>query len=238
MVKTARRVSRKVVFRLMELYARRTSPSTETDPFHELSRRFFREAAELRPCRILELGSRVLPNGLGSKKACFARYDEYVGFDIHPGDEVDVVGDIHQLSTHLPAEHFTAVFSVSVFEHLAMPWKAVLEINRVMAVGGLMMIQTHPAWPAHELPWDFWRYQQSSFKALLNRFTGFEIVACSEGLPCRILPLGAEGSMRGLMNQPASLGITVLARKISPPSDCVRWDVATSEITDDLYPRG
>ena len=80
--------------------------------------------------------------------------------------------------------------------------------SRVMAVGGLMMIQTHPAWPAHELPWDFWRYQQSSFKALLNRFTGFEIIACRDGLPCRILPLGAEGSMRGLMNQPASLGIT------------------------------
>ena len=34
-----------------------------------------------------------------------------------------------------------------------MPWKVVLELNRVMAEGGLLFTATHHTWPPHELPW-------------------------------------------------------------------------------------
>ena len=54
------------------------------------------------------------------RKDLFAKAG-YVGFDIARGPNVDVVGDAHELSRHFPADHFDAVFALSVFEHLAMP---------------------------------------------------------------------------------------------------------------------
>ena len=49
-----------------------------------------------------------------------------------------------------------------------MPWKAILEINAVLAEGGLLFVATHQSWPPHELPWDFWRYSPAAFQALLT----------------------------------------------------------------------
>ena len=69
-------------------------------------------------------------------------YRRYVGVDVHPGPNVDVVGDAHRLS-QLVDGPFDAVYSISTFEHLAMPWKVVLEINRVLRDGGLLFTATH-----------------------------------------------------------------------------------------------
>ncbi len=80
---------------------------------------------------------------------------KYQGFDIVAGENVDVVGDAHQLSKHFSSKTFDFCFSVSVFEHLMWPWKVVLELNDVMKVGGMVFAQSHPTWPKHEIPWDF-----------------------------------------------------------------------------------
>ena len=57
----------------------------------------------------------------------FPSVGRYVGFDIHPGAGVDVVGDAHKLSTYFPLNSFDAVFAFSVFEHLVFPWKVALQ---------------------------------------------------------------------------------------------------------------
>lgn len=204
------------------------------DPYHQIFLDFIQKTNQLHQYKILELGSRNVSGNV--RRNLFTGYSEYIGFDIHPGENVDVVGDIHQLSTYFPEYSFDAVYSLSVFEHLAMPWKAVLEINQVMKEGGLLMISTHPTWPAHELPWDFWRFSQAAFTALLNPMTGFAILSCTEGLPCRILPLGTDGSMNKMLGAPANLGVAVLARKISPPDSRLRWDIKTEEIISNMYP--
>ena len=43
-----------------------------------------------------------------------------------------------------------------------------LELNKVLRVGGVIQVVTHPAWPPHELPWDFWRFPKGAFTALFN----------------------------------------------------------------------
>src|SRR5262249_35375194 len=149
------------------------------------------------------------------KQHAFTGYSEYIGFDICSGQDVDVVGDIHQLSSYFGVNHFDSVYSISVFEHLAMPWKAVLEINKIMKQGGLLFIATHPTWPLHELPWDFFRFSKVAFDSLLNPVTGFEIVACEEGLPCSIVPLVNVPTMSRMPSGVANLAVAVLARKIS-----------------------
>jgi SAM-dependent methyltransferase len=149
---------------------------------------------------------------------------------------VDVVGEIHQLSRYFDAERFDFVYSISTFEHLAMPWKAVLEINKVMAIGGWLYIATHPCWPPHERPWDFWRFSEEGFQVLLNPVTGFEVLECSAGLPCSIVPFGHEETMKGLCEQRANLGISVIAKKIGPSDRRLAWDVDVSEILNTTYP--
>ena len=117
-----------------------------------------------------------------------------------------------------------------------MPWKAVLEINRVMLTGGLLFIATHPTWPPHERPWDFWRFSEEGFSVLLNPVTGFEVLECSSGLPCSIVPFGNEEPMRGLYRHCANLGISVIAKKIGQSDRRLAWDVDVSEILDTIYP--
>ena len=71
---------------------------------------------------------------------------------------MDVMGDAHKLSDYFDKDSFDVIFSMSVFEHLAMPWKVALELNKVLKPGGMMLHTTHQTWPLHEEPWDYWRY--------------------------------------------------------------------------------
>lgn len=206
------------------------------DPYHALFRRFVTQVQALPAPAILEIGAREV-SGV-SRRALFPAAAEFVGFDILAGPGVDVVGDAHRLARAVAPAHFDVVFALSVFEHLLFPWKVVLEINEVSKVGALVFVSTHPAWPAHELPWDFWRYQPAAFQALFNHATGFELLAVSEGLPSRAYSLVDDPPTRPLYRRTLNQGVAALARKIGPVrEDLVRWDVDLASVTDTMYPR-
>ncbi|MSU48866.1 MAG: methyltransferase domain-containing protein [Opitutus sp.] len=183
---------------------------------------------------ILEIGSRArsaitrrqhLPTKLG-----------YVGMDILPGPNVDVVGDAHQLSALFGPRKFVAAFSLSVFEHLAMPWKVAIELNRVLLPGGLVFANTHQTWPLHEEPWDFWRYSNSTWPCLFNAMTGFEIVEVAQGEPAQIHGLWDSPVARYIPESPAFLSANVIARKISETA--LEWPVPTALTSRGSYPAG
>ena len=184
--------------------------------------------------RVLELGSRNV-TGVRHRND-LAPHVDLVGLDVRAGQDVDVVGDAHALSASLPAESFDAVFAISVFEHLAMPWKVVLEINRVLKPGGLVLIATHPAWPPHEQPWDFWRFSSEAMRVLLNAETGFEILRLGEGEPGRMLALTRTMPVRGLHHTACSLAVAALARKTGPAAEGLRWDLTPGDLLDTNYP--
>ncbi|MDO8597350.1 MAG: methyltransferase domain-containing protein [Sulfuricaulis sp.] len=123
------------------------------DPFHE----FVALMDAIPGGHVLEVGSRAVSDVTVQHK--FSAQVRHTGLDVHPGPNVDVVGDAHELGRLFPAEQFDGIFSLSVFEHLLMPWVVVMEMNKVLKPGGVVMLATHPAWPPHELPWDFWRFQ-------------------------------------------------------------------------------
>lgn len=229
---TLRRFRRRALIDLVGTAALPLRRRRPDDPYHAVFADFIARANELRDYRVLELGSRgaqVDPRLSG--------FREYVGFDIHAGPNVDVVGDVHSLSQLVPGP-FDAAYSISTFEHLAMPWKAVLEINAVLAEGGLLFVATHHTWPPHELPWDFWRYSPAAFQALLNRQTGFEIMRAERGLPALIVPMVRDEGLGDLHRNPSALGVSVLARKISPPRPDLRWDLTAADVIESDYPLG
>lgn len=84
---------------------------------------------------VLEVGSRIVT---GSCYRDLFKKANYVGFDYYPGENVDVVGDAHRLSAYFE-QKFDLIFSSAVFEHLAMPWKAAIEMIKLLNVGGVYL---------------------------------------------------------------------------------------------------
>jgi len=123
--------------------------------------------------RVLEIGSRAV-NTQGVFKNAFA-LAEYVGFDFHAGENVDVVGDAHRLSSYFD-QKFDAVVSSAVFEHLVFPWVVAEEISKVLKPGGLVFIQTHFSYSMHEMPWHFFQFSHKALEAMFNSDLGFETI--------------------------------------------------------------
>ncbi len=186
---------------------------------------------------VLELGSRQVT---GDSLVDILEFKDgnykYIGFDIIPGPNVDIVGDAHELSKHIPNDSIDLIISKSVFEHIAMPWKVVLEANKVLKQGGLIFINTFFIFPMHELPWDFWRYSIESWKSLFNKWTGFKIVRTENNVPLQIVldvpnPNWQTKDMVGFVNS------NLIARKISNyDQDQLRWDITAGDILSTIYP--
>jgi hypothetical protein len=181
--------------------------------------------------KMLDVGGRDR-GGVDRSKA-FPGVDVTV-MDILPSENVDVVGDAHCLSKYFPRNHFDGVHCVAVFEHLLMPWKVAVEMNKVMKPGALGYVWTHQTFGMHDLPWDFWRMSDSAWPAFFNKRTGFEIVECLMEDHHYVLPFlcydGKEGAEGG-----AGFGIScVLFRKIGESQ--LDWDIGLDEITETMYP--
>lgn len=181
--------------------------------------------------KILEIGSRN--NTL--YKECFNNTDSYIGFDIKHGTNVNVLGDAHELAKFFRPEQFDAVFSISVFEHLAMPWKVVLEINSIMKPGGLCFMASHQSWAVHEQPWDFWRFTDSAWKVLFNRATGFEVIDAAMGQKASLVPeLPNSVTVLNSTNANCFQGSAVIAKKIGTTN--LTWDINVKDIMPGVYP--
>ena len=75
------------------------------------------------------------------------------------------------------------------------------------------------------------------FTVLLNRHTGFEVLRAEDGLPALIVPMVRDVGTRDVHRSPASLGVSVLARKLSPPRPDLRWDLTAADVVASDYPK-
>ncbi len=222
-------------FRLANQYLKLFQKSPEKDPLTKHNAEATELLRKIENASVLEIGSRDVSGNVDRGR--FPNAAEYVGFDVLDGDNVDIVGDVHELSKLVPNNHFDIVYSTSVFEHLLFPWKAALEINRVLKPGGFVLTQTHPAWPEHEMPWDFWRFPHQSFISIFNEYTGFEIVSKAEGRPMRAFSLVKDAPMAKLYRFNLNGAVQCLAQKSGPyREDLIKWDVVANDVVENLYP--
>lgn len=140
---------------------------------HDNWRDFLRESYDKPGIDILEIGSRkVVANG----KDIFS-VANHVGFDIYPGENVDIVGDVHRLSDYFEKERkFDLIFSSAVFEHLAIPWIASQQMVKMLKIGGHVFVETHYSFSAHELPWHFFQFSNKALNILFPREMGIKVV--------------------------------------------------------------
>lgn len=122
--------------------------------------------------RILEVGSRRVTGSVFRDKF---HYASYTGFDYYSGENVDVTGDAHQLSSYFE-DQFDLIFSSAVFEHLALPWLAAIEMVKLLKKGGYIFIETHYSFASHERPWHFFQYSENALDVLFPEKFGMQCV--------------------------------------------------------------
>jgi SAM-dependent methyltransferase len=183
--------------------------------------------------RVLDIGGR---NRSGVDRSNFFPNVEYIVLDVLPGENVDVVCDAHEMSAIFAPESFDYIVSYSVFEHLLMPWKVAIEMNRVLKHGGKALISTHQTLGLHDAPWDFWRFSADSWDALFNKRTGFKILDRVQDYEQFILPFVAR---EGKLDAEKAAGFEaslVIVEKVSRPT--IGWEVSLPEIIDTSYVSG
>lgn len=189
--------------------------------------------------RVLEIGSRAV-----CSDSLWTQYFpdcDYVGFDVLPGTNVDVVGDAHFLTSFFPPSRFDAVISFAVFEHLAMPWLVAEEIARVLKVGGVVAIETHFSYAEHELPWHFFQFNANALAVLFNEVLGFEIL--DKGMDSPMIGRFAYDAPAYLRGAPVS-GLychsSIIAKKVRDlsPESLYSWrDSLRDVVAGTMYPQ-
>lgn len=189
--------------------------------------------------RILEIGSREVVSA--SIWKYFVPNCDYVGFDVLPGKNVDVVGDAHKLSEHFEPESFDVVIALAVFEHLAMPWVVAEEIEKVLKPGGLVLIETHFSFNEHESPWHFFQFNKNGLESLFNPGLGFEVI--DSGMDTPMVGRFAFDAAEYLRGRPIAelfCHSSIIARKVARPPSAIGtdpWRASYAEfIQASMYP--
>lgn len=92
----------------------------------------------------------------------------YVGADMRRGPGVDVILNLHDIG--LPDASIGSALVLDTLEHVEKPWRAMEEIHRVLAPGGVVLISSVMNFPIHDHPSDYWRFTPEAFRSLLNPF--------------------------------------------------------------------
>ncbi len=222
-----------VRFRFTGLEAANYQQDSDNVHANPCATEFWRLLAARPHARVLEIGSRAR-SGVSRREMFGDR--EYVGIDVVEGEGVTHVGDAHVLSTMVAPDSIDVVFSASVFEHLAMPWKVALEMNRVMKQGAIALIVSHQTCGMHDRPWDFWRFSDTAWSALFNAATGFEVMIAHLGIPFAVVPFHRGNHFAGFEAAAGFHQSAVVVRKIGNADASLAWDVAIQQIVASGYP--
>jgi len=121
------------------------------------------------PLNILDVGSQDI---YGSYKPLFNNPSwKYMGLDITPGDNVDIVVHDAYNWKDIPSRSMDVVVSGQALEHIEYIWITIIEMARVLKTGGLLCIIVPSSGPEHKYPLDCWRFYPDGLKALAKYST-------------------------------------------------------------------
>jgi SAM-dependent methyltransferase len=124
---------------------------------------------------------RMLDLGCG-KVPLFAAYEPYVstitcvdwGGTLHGGQYLDLEHDLNQPLPFSDASFDTLLLS-DVLEHIAQPEALFMEMARVLAPGGKILMNVPFYYQLHEQPHDYYRYTEFALRRFVER-SGMELV--------------------------------------------------------------
>lgn len=116
---------------------------------------------------VYEFGSYQVENqnGLGNLRPFF-QGERYIGCDMRPGPGVDRIEDLARLK--LPNDTAQTIICVDTLEHVFEVRRAVDEMLRVLAPGGMILLVAPLDFHVHDYPSDYWRLTPSCMTRLLS----------------------------------------------------------------------
>ncbi len=118
---------------------------------------------------IIEVGSKDY--GSTASFRDFYEDREYVGIDMQPGKNVDLVVDLTNGIGNLPASHFALGICCSVLEHVTRPWVFAEHLTSVIRPGGALYLSAPWVWRYHPYPDDYFRF---SWRGIMELFPSFD----------------------------------------------------------------
>jgi len=120
--------------------------------------------------RVLEVGSRYV-NGSVKPIVELVKPSEYVGIDMLPGRNVDLVLPVEKLLSHFPPARFDIVISTETLEHIADWRSAIVSMKAVLSpLGEIFLTVPSRGFPYHEYPCDYWRFEVDDLRAIFRDF--------------------------------------------------------------------
>lgn len=172
--------------------------------------------------RVLELGTKQsVPGRSTLHKEFVPDAAEYLGTDIEPGEEVDIVADVHRLTQVTGIEQFDVIISCSTFEHLKYPHLAAHEIMKALKIGGLLFIQTHQTFPLHNYPQDYFRYSREALAGLFGARMGFHLITADYDFPAAVY----SRRLPFLWTAPSYLNVNLLGEKVDKTPDSYVYEL-------------
>lgn len=96
---------------------------------------------------------------------------EYVGVDLEPGKNVDVVADLSAGLGELREGHFALAICCSVLEHTPLPWVMAENLTRLLRAGGMLYVSVPWVWRYHAYPDDYFRFSPRAVQRLFPRLS-------------------------------------------------------------------
>lgn len=118
---------------------------------------------------IYEFGAYQVTGDQGENLRTLFPGREYYGADMREGPGVDVVLNLHDID--LPDASAKTVICMDTLEHVEYPRRAMEEIHRILAPGGIAIISSVFDFPIHGYPNDYWRFTPEGFRSLLKGFS-------------------------------------------------------------------
>lgn len=122
---------------------------------------------------ILDLGSRDVQGQGEVYRKVVPEGCEYVGADLEAGDNVDIV--LEEVYDWGIVEKYDVIISGQTFEHIAWPWKTMVEIEKALREDGYAILINPFKQGEHRYPEDCWRILPDGWQALAD-WAGLELV--------------------------------------------------------------
>jgi hypothetical protein len=208
----------RLLWRLALLGMPKGPPESSRDVEH----RFIARCREFAAPSVLEMGTKQsIPGRSTMHRDWVPHASEFLGTDIQPGADVDIIADAHRLSDVVGRERFDIILSGSVFEHLKYPTLAAHEVMKSLKVGGAFFIHSHQTFFLHGYPSDYFRFSREAMASLFGTEMGVEIIETNYQYPVHLYTRRTPG----MQFAPAFVNTTIWGEKRAPTPEDYRYEL-------------